>query len=78
MLSAYALDSFLYALCSQEPPFDSLKHSKNGVFCPNAHQHLEQLVVLEEVETLELDSFLLQKDGNGFRDGVKVLYVVVE
>lgn len=59
LLAAHALHAASHALFVHQPPADSLKHAENGVICADTHQHLQQLVVLEEVEALELDSFLL-------------------
>lgn len=78
VLASNAFNSVLDSFLVCEPALDAIKHAEDGVFCSDAHEHFEQLVVLQEVEPLELDPFLLEEMGEGLGDGIELLDVVVE
>ena len=59
MLPAYTNYAYLDLLLVFKPAAYAFEHPEDVVFVFVAHQQLEHLVVLQEVETLELDAFFL-------------------
>lgn len=78
MLSSDTLDPVLNSFLVSEPALDAIKHAENGVLRANAHQYLQQLVILQKVKPLELHSLFFQKMSQGLRDGIELLDMVVE
>jgi hypothetical protein len=77
-LAAHALHAAPHALSVHQPPADPLEHAENGVICADAHQHFQQLVVLQEVEALELDPLLLKEVRQCLGESVELLDVRFE
>ena len=78
MLASDPLNPVLHSFLIRQPSLDPIAHVEDSILRPDAHQHLQQLIVLQEVEPLELDSLLLQEMGERLGDGVELLDMVVE
>lgn len=78
MLASDPLNPVLHSFLIRQPSLDPIEHAEDSILRPDAHQHLQQLIVLQEVEPLELDPLLLQEMGERLGDGVELLDMVVE
>ena len=52
------LNTLLDSSLIDKPPPDAFKHPKNIVLAANAHKHLEQVIILQEVKPLKFDPFV--------------------
>ena len=78
LFTSHTHNTDLNLLLVFKPASNTLKHPENVVFILVTDQKLKHFIVLQEVKSLELDSFLFEKIAQVLKNWIKILYVVKE